>query len=233
MADDVRVETAPVGVVLRPPGHAATVILHLADQPDSYAAAARLATRTGCAVVCAEHRLRFPAALEDVHAAYRYCLDTGPVVVTGERMGAFLAAALLVRLRDTAAPLPRGAVLVSALLDLTMQAKSLLLNATADPAFDVPELRRRVSEFVAGMEPTDALLSPVYANLHGLHPVQLLVAGTDPLLDDSLTFAARAARSHVTVDLRVWQDAESLQAQAPAAMAKFVATCDPATRITA
>ena len=133
------------------------------------------------------------------------------MVVAGERLGAGLAAALLARLRDTGAALPRCAVLVSAVLDLTMQAPSLLLNAAADPAFRVTELRRRVLRHAAGTALTDPRLSPLHANLHGLPPVQLLVAGNDLLLDDSLAFAARAARSGVTVDLRVRPDAASLR----------------------
>ena len=60
---------------------------------------------------------------------------------------------------------------------------------------------------------TDPLLSPVYANLHGLPPIQLLVAGTDPLLDDWLVFVTRATRSGVPVDLRVAEDAAYLRAK--------------------
>jgi acetyl esterase/lipase len=65
-------------------------------------------------------------------------------------------------------------------------------------------------------------LSPLHANLHGLPPIQLLVAGTDPLLDDSLSFAARAAHSGVTVDLRVRPDAVSLHPESVTAMADFI-----------
>jgi acetyl esterase/lipase len=68
------------------------------------------------------------SALEDVEAGFRYSQAAGPVVVAGERLGAGLAAALLVRLRDAGAARPRGAILVSGLLDLTMRAPSLLLH---------------------------------------------------------------------------------------------------------
>jgi acetyl esterase/lipase len=125
-------------------------------------------------------------------------------------MGAGLAAALLVQLRDSGAELPRCAVLVSALLDLTMQARSLRLHPGGDAPTRITELRRRVADYAGGALLTDPYLSPIYANLHGLSPVRLAVAGTDPLLDDSLTFAARAARSGVMVDLRVWPDATTL-----------------------
>lgn len=189
--------------------------------------AERLAHATGATIVCSRYGSAFPAALDDVHTAYRYCQNAGPVVVVGERMGAGLAAALLVQLRDSGGAEPRCAVLVSALLDLTMQAKSLLLNASADPTFDVIELKRRVADYAGGAALTDSRLSPLYANLHGLPPVQLLVAGTDPLLDDSLSFATRAARSRVAVDLHVWQDTADLRAKTVAAIADFMMAWSP------
>lgn len=229
MESDLSVETSPVGPVVHPPNPAETVILYLHGRQDLSAdlesvpdRAGRLALLTGATVVCSRYRSAFPDALEDVHAGYRYCRNAGTVVVAGERIGAGLAAALLVRLRDSGAALPRCAVLVSALLDLTMQAKSLLLNASADSTFDVLELRRRVADYAGGAALTDSRLSPLYANLHGLPPVQLLVAGTDPLLDDSLAFATRAARSRVAVDLRVWPDTAGLQAKTVTAMAGFI-----------
>jgi acetyl esterase/lipase len=225
---------SPVGPVVRPHGPTDTVILYLHGRQDvpepALDLARRLVALTGAAIVCCRCRPTFPEALDDVDAAYHYCQEMGPVVVAGERIGAGLAAALLVRLRDSAAALPRCAVLISALLDMTMEAKSLRLNAGADPAFDVAELRRRAADYAAGAALTDALLSPLYANLHGLGPVQLLVAGTDPLLDDSLAFAARAARSHLTVDLRVWQDAAGLAAETATAMADFIGAWHPAAR---
>jgi acetyl esterase/lipase len=125
---------------------------------------------------------------------------------------------------------PECAVLSSALLDLTLDAPSLLLNAAADPGFDIDELRSHAARFAAGADRTNPLLSPLHANLHGLPPIQLLVAGTDPLLDDSLSFAARAARSGVTVDLRVRPDAVSLHPESVTAMADFIQAWAPAAR---
>jgi acetyl esterase/lipase len=227
VASDVRIEASPVGPVLYPPGHDETVVLYLPGNQDdgtdpALDNAIRLAELTRSVVVCCRYRSTFPAAQQDVHAAYRYCQTAGSVVVAGERMGAGLAAALLVQLRDSGTPLPQGAVLVSALLDLTMQAKSLRLHAGGDSGVKITELRRRVADYAGGALLTDPYLSPLYANLHGLTPVRLLVAGTDPLLDDSLAFAARAARSGVAVDLRVWPDASSLDAATAPAVADFI-----------
>jgi monoterpene epsilon-lactone hydrolase len=231
LAGDVRTEASRVGPVLHPPRPAGTVVLYVHGDQDSPGTpqavpglAGHLARRTGATVVCCRYRPVFPAALEDVQAAYRYCRATGPVLVAGEHTGAGLAAALLVRLRDAGAELPQAAVLISGLLDAAMQAPSLLYNAAADRTLDAASLRRTIERYAAGTDLTDPLLSPLRANLHGLPPVQLLAAGTDLLLDDSLAFAVRAARSGVPVDLRIRPDAASLHAQRLPAMAEFIGT---------
>lgn len=229
---EVRIEASPVGPVVHPPDPAGPVVVYLhgdrylASAPESaLGLAGYLATRTGATVVCPRYRCAFPDALEDAHAGYRYGVESlgpGAVVVAGERLGAGLAAALLVRLRDAGARLPHGAILVSALLDLSLEAPSLLLNEAADPTFRLAELRRHAARYAAGTGPTDPLLSPLHANLHGLPPIQLLVAGNDVLVDDSLAFATRAARSGVTVDLRVRSDEAELRAGLGLAMAAFI-----------
>lgn len=250
MTGEVRIEASPVGPVVHPPDPAGLVVVYLhgdrylTSAPESALGLAwHLAARTGATVVCPRYRCAFPHALEDAHAGYRYSRESagpagpagpGLVVVAGERLGAGLAAALLIRLRDAGDDLPHGAVLVSALLDLSLEAPSLLLNEAVDPTFRLAELRRRAARYAAGTAPTDPLLSPLHANLHGLPPIQLLAAGNDVLIDDSLAFATRAARSGVTVDLRVRSDEAELRAGLTPALAAFVGertAAAPAARI--
>ena len=230
---DVQIQASSMGPVMRPAGTADKVVLYLrGDRPHPTAATVlepygRLARRANAMVVFPRYRAEFPAALDDVHAAYEEARESGPVMLAGDRLGGGLAAALLVRLRDTGAAPPACAVLVSALLDLTLEAPSLLLNAAADPTVDLGVLRRRVARHAGSTPRTDPLLSPLHANLHGFPPLRLLTAGTDPLLDDSLSFAARAARSGVTVDLRVLQDAADLRTAFVPAMAEFMDVWSP------
>ncbi|NKQ51540.1 alpha/beta hydrolase [Amycolatopsis sp. K13G38] len=234
MANDVTVEESTVGPVVHPRDESDLVVLYLhGDEhgPDAVLGDGRqLALLTGAMIVCPRYRPRFPASIIDAHAAYRYCQAAGPVVVVGEGLGASLATAMLVQLRDSEATAPRCAVLQSALLDLTLETRSLAFNAAVNPGFDVAALRRRVSEYARGTALSDDRLSPLYANLHGLPPMRLLVAGTDPLLDDSLAFATRAARSRVRLDLRVWPDQAGFQAESILAMADFVTAQHAAPR---
>ncbi|GAA0936662.1 hypothetical protein GCM10009550_02620 [Actinocorallia libanotica] len=228
----MQVETSRTGLVVRPPDPAGMAVLYLHGDPSfsgepeqALEAAERLSLRTSATVVCARYRPVFPSALVDVQTAYHYGQAMGgPVAVAGEGAGAGLAAALLIRLRDAGSTLPSCTTLVSPLLDLSLQAPSLLFNASANPEFDLTELRTRVTRYTADRDLTDPFVSPLHGNLHGLSPVQLLTAGTDPLLDDALAFAARAAHSSVSVDLRVHPDAATLRTETIPAMAAFIRT---------
>ncbi|MEU6642860.1 alpha/beta hydrolase [Saccharomonospora sp. NPDC046836] len=226
MAGEISVEESHVGPVVRPADDSGMVILYLHDEAgnpqQALGTAERLTVLTGATTVCPRYRPGFPAALIDAHSGYSHGQAAGPVVVIGEGIGAALATAMMMQLRDSEATPPRGAVLLSALLDLSLETKSLLFNASTDPRFDITALRRRIADYARGVPLTDARLSPLYANLHGLPAVQLLVAGTDPLLDDSLAFATRAARSRVAVDLHVWPETDSFRDEAITAMAAFV-----------
>ncbi|MEV4087366.1 alpha/beta hydrolase fold domain-containing protein, partial [Nonomuraea fuscirosea] len=65
----------------------------------------------------------FPAALDDVHAAYTWLIsqDAAPydVVLAGDTSGAGLALSLLLRLKDRGQPLPAGSVLFTPYVDLS------------------------------------------------------------------------------------------------------------------
>jgi len=231
----VEIESGQFGTVVRPHEANGMAVLQLSARPDGAVSgvdtASRLAVRTGATVVCCPYRPTFPAALEDAQAAYHFAQTLGPVaMVGGEMMGAGLAASLLVHLRDTGGALPSSLVLRSALLDLTLDAKSLLFNAGTDPTFNLAEARRFASVYAAGLPRTDPLLSPLHANLDGLPPVQLLVASSECVLDDSLGFAARAAHHRIPVDLRVWRDATDLSTEATGATAEFLVAWGSATR---
>ena len=84
--------------------------------------AARLGRASGMRVLFPEYRLApehpFPAAVEDVLAAWRWLrtdqdLNARSMAVAGDSAGGGLAVALLVATRDAGAALPAAAVLMS------------------------------------------------------------------------------------------------------------------------
>lgn len=171
---------------------------------------ARLAHASDAEVVGVDYRLApehpFPAGLDDAHAVYRAVLDDGAaphdVVVAGDSAGGGLAAALLLRLREAGDPLPAGAVLLSPWLDLTLTADAVSAVAGDDPILRADALARSARAY-AGDDLEHPLVSPVLADPTGLPPLLVLVGTAEILLDDSLTFARRAADAGVPVDLEM------------------------------
>jgi acetyl esterase/lipase len=171
---------------------------------------ARLARACGCEAVAVGYRLApehpHPAGLEDAAAVYRRLLaggaDPGRVLLAGDSAGGGLVTALLLALRDDGDPLPAGAVLLSPWLDLTLSGEAVTARAADDPMLRAEALARSARAY-AGEDLGRPLVSPVFADPAGLPPLLVLVGTAEILLDDSRTFAARAAAAGVEVDLDV------------------------------
>ena len=56
------------------------------------------------------------------------------------------------------------------------------------------------------VDPHNPLVSPLFADLHGLPPLLLQVGDRETVLDDSKSFAARACAAGVEVELEVWDN---------------------------
>jgi acetyl esterase/lipase len=152
---------------------------------------------------------RFPAAVEDAVAGYRWLLAGGAhpedLVLGGDSAGGGLTMATLVSLRDAGVPLPRAAFLLSPWTDLVATGDSIEANDAHDPMFYGDSIRR-VARVYAGATPLGhPLLSPLYADLSGLPPMRIYVGSTEVLLDDSTRLAARAKAAGVEADLHVWE----------------------------
>ena len=77
----------------------------------------------------------FPCALQDCLAAYLYLLSThqpSEIILAGDSAGAGLVLSMLCIIRDSALPLPSGAILISAWVDLTNSFRSVIQNRATD-----------------------------------------------------------------------------------------------------
>jgi monoterpene epsilon-lactone hydrolase len=149
----------------------------------------------------------FPAGLDDVVAAYRALsrrVDARRVVIAGDSAGAALAVSLLVRSRDEGLPLPAAAVLFSPFADLSVTGDSVHSNASRCAMFTPEGFTRARAYYIGDRDPREPLVSPIYADLHGLPPLLIHVGQNETLLDDSRRLAERARQAGVDVTLKVW-----------------------------
>ena len=65
-------------------------------------------------------------------------------------------------------------------------------------------MARLTEPYLAGADPANPLVSPLFGDHRGLPPLLLHVGSHEVLLDDSRSLAARARAAGVAVTLRIW-----------------------------
>ena len=182
-----------------------------------------LARAHGVAVVSVDYRLApehpYPAGPDDGVAVVAWLLEhaeaelgAGRLVLGGESAGGYMAAAVLLRIRDELDAIDRvlGANLVFGVYDWGRSPSQRGIRPHAGPDLLDPEgIDFFVDCYLPGMtddERRDPAISPAFADLGGLPPLLCSVGSTDHLLDDTLLLASRAAAAGTPVDLFVAPD---------------------------
>ncbi|MGV9269016.1 aminotransferase class I/II-fold pyridoxal phosphate-dependent enzyme [Kitasatospora sp. NPDC003701] len=173
-----------------------------------------LTNAAGCAVVAVGYRLapehKFPAAVEDCHAAVRWIarygaalgLDPARLAVGGDSAGGNLAAAVTLLARDQAGPAIAAQLLVYPNTDHLADTPSRRENH--DPYFfNTRSVQwywdNYLADAAAGGDP---LASPLRAADHGgLPPALVITAEYDPIRDEGEAYAHRLAGAGVPVEL--------------------------------
>jgi acetyl esterase/lipase len=176
--------------------------------------ASRISRAAGAPVLLIDYRLapehRFPAALDDATAAYRWLLSTGTearsAVIAGDSAGGGLTLAALVALRDAGDPLPAAAVCLSPWVDLELTGDSMKTKAADDPMLRQVLLERMAAAYVFDRDRRHPLASPLHADLRGLPPLLVQVGTAEILFDDAIRLAERARKAGVDVTLEPWEE---------------------------
>ena len=172
----------------------------------------RIAEATQAQILWIDYRLApehpFPAALDDVVAAYRWLLAGGAdprrITIMGDSSGGALAFATMIRLRDEGVALPAAIVSLSPWTDLAMTGASSQFNAEADPMLNTEQLRYTAECYLAGADPRSPYASPLYGDPTGWPRSLIQVGGDEILLDDAVRMAQKMRAAGSNVELQVW-----------------------------
>lgn len=192
---DVTVAGVPVHDVVPKGAHADRVLICLhgggfnADS-GSYSESIPVAAMTGTRVVSVLYRLApeapFPAAVDDVVAVYRELLKTYQprhIGIFGSSAGAGLTLEAAVRLKQLKLPLPGALGSFSTPSDMVDGGDSRALYNTDGLRGFVPVAGEPMDpEYVGATDRKDPVLSPLYADLHGMPPTLFLSSERDLLL---------------------------------------------------
>lgn len=171
-------------------------------------------------VVSVDYRLapehRFPAAHDDALTATRWALanaaalggDPARVAVAGESAGGNLAASTAIALRDRGLPL-KAQLLVVPGVDFARDTQALEQGGAAYPMLTPADLREVARGYLGdGLAHADASPpSPLRcADLRGVAPAVVAVAGCDPLHAEGLRYAVRLREAGVPTRVLAFDD---------------------------
>ena len=192
--------------------HPERILMHLhggiyfLGSPASFRARAKnLSYRCRATVFLPDYRLApehpFPAAFEDAKAAWLALVEQHPDVplhLSGDSCGGGLALALMMALRDEALPLPEKCFVISPWTDLAATGPSVEENRHRD-WFTKEHNDKWTPQILAGADPADPRISPLYGDFAGLPPLLFIVGEHEAILDDTRRCVKKARGVGVTV----------------------------------
>jgi acetyl esterase/lipase len=176
----------------------------------SYTESIPIASYTKIKVVAVLYRLApespFPAAVDDSVAVYKELLKTykpDHIVIYGTSAGAILTAEVAVKLKQLGVPLPAALGVFSGRGDFARAGDSIALYALRGLSghLDAPVAGAHDDYYVGSTDPKDPVLSPIYADLHGLPPTLFITSGRDLLLSGTVNL--HRAYLHAGVDAQL------------------------------
>ena len=153
----------------------------------------------------------FPAAVEDVVAVYKELLKTYPphnIGIFGTSAGAILTCEVAVRLKQLGLPLPAALGVFSGLADFSRVGDSrqfFALNGLPGKMEPIDPSHLPDDQYVGKTDRRDPVLSPLFADLHGMPPSLLVTSTRDILLSDTTTLHRALLQAGVDAQLVVFE----------------------------
>jgi monoterpene epsilon-lactone hydrolase len=201
--EDRTIAGVPVHVVTPPDPPAANhdkILLNLHgggfnSDSGSYTESIPIASYTGTKVIAVLYRLApeypFPAAVDDSVAVYKELLKTyqpDHIIIYGTSAGAILTAEVAVKLKSLGLPEPAGLGIFSGMGDFARPGDSIAMYALRGLSghLDPPEKGAHDPFYVGSTDAKDPVLSPIFADLHGMPPTLFVTSGRDLLLSGTV-----------------------------------------------
>ncbi len=172
--------------------------------------AIRLALAGHCRVFVPDYRRGpedpYPAAVEDADAVYEALLgqvDADRIVVGGDSAGGALALVVCAHAREADRDMPAGAVLLSPWVDLTATGGSLIHNEKYD-WITLRGIEVWGEAYLAGADPSNPDISPIYANLRELPPLFVEAGECELFIDQVREFVGKLRDQRVAHEYHEW-----------------------------
>lgn len=179
----------------------------------SYSESIPIASYAGVKVVAVMYRLApehpFPAGIDDVISVYKELLKTYKpehVVIYGTSAGAIITGEVAVKLKQLSLPEPAALGIFSGIGDFARAGDSTALFSLRGLAghLDPPASTPHDPYYIGATDPRDPVLSPIYADLHGLPPALFVTATRDALLSGTVNLDRAFLRAGVDARLVVF-----------------------------
>lgn len=173
----------------------------------------KFAMSTSMDVLCFDYRLApehpYPAALEDAMKIWNDLMLLGygarDIIVAGDSAGGNLALSLALKLKQEGRLLPRGLILMSPWTDLTASGKSHVTRADIDPVLNAAYLQEMTSNYAAGEDLKNPLISPLFGDYAGFPPTYIQVGDNEMLLNDATMLHKKMVKANVSVKIDVFK----------------------------
>lgn len=174
----------------------------------------RLSAKTGLPVFACDYRLapshRFPAAADDVRAAYEWLIGEGHepdrIVLAGDSAGGHLAVDLALELIREGRTPPAALVAFSPVLDLSMSLAAARERMRPDPMISAARAARLLDLYIAGHEPTAPRLSFSFDGADRFPPTLVQAGAREMLAADAIELARGLESAGASCRLEVWPD---------------------------